>query len=90
MIRNRLINYQHEAIFSNFEILKEVIQGHIDTEEKLLEIRNLVKSDGHIDTTDQLQAHYEQHKEFLQKVIQLEKDLDKHIKLYDYIHLHRL
>jgi len=90
MLKNRLINYQHETIFTNFEILKEVIQRHIETEEKLLEVRNLVKPDGHIDTVDQLQGHCEQHKEFLQKVIQLEKDLDRHIKLYDYIHLHRL
>ena len=90
MIKHRLINYQHEAIFTNFEILKEIIQTHINTEEKLLEVREHVKPNGHIDIDDQLQAHYEQHKEFLQKVIQLEIDLDRHIKLYDYIHLHRL
>ena len=90
MIKHRLITYQHESIFTNFEILKEVIQIHIDTEERLLRDTDNMKSDGHIDTTDQLQIHYEKHKEFLQKVIDLEKGLDEHIKLYDYIHLHRL
>ena len=90
MIKNRLITYQHGAIFTNFDILKEVIQIHIDTEEKLLRDKDNMKSDGHIDITDQLQIHYEKHKEFLQKVLDLEKELDEHIKLYDYIHLHSL
>ena len=90
MIKNKLINSQHDNIFSNFEILKKSIQTHINSEEKLLEIRNIVKPEGHIDTTDQLNIHYQKHKEFLEKVNELEKELNNHIKLYDYIHLHRL
>jgi len=87
MIRNGIINHQHKGLMANFNILKTIIQNHIATEHSLLHVREKETYDGQ---NDQLQAHYEQHKEFLQKVIQLEKDLDKHIKLYDYIHLHRL
>jgi len=90
MIKHRFINYQHKAIFDNFDILKTVLYNHIDTEERLLRDKDNMKSDGHIDTTDQLQIHYEKHREFLQKVIELEKELYEHIKIYDYVHLHRL
>ena len=90
MIKHRFINYQHKSIFDNFEILKTVLYNHIDTEERLLRDKNNMKSDGHIDITDQLQIHYEKHREFLQKVLELEKELYEHIKIYDYVHLHHL
>ena len=90
MIKHRFINHQHKAIFNNFEILKTVLYNHIDTEERLLRDNDLIKSDSHIDTTDQLQAHYDKHRLFLQKVLDLEKELHEHIKLFDYIHLPRL
>ena len=90
MIKHRLVNYQHKAIFDNFEILKTVLYNHRDTEERLLRDNDLIKSDSHIDMTDQLQDHYDKHRIFLQKVLELEKELHEHINLYDYIHLHRL
>ena len=90
IIQPIIIKYQHDAIKTNFDILKTVIHNHIDSENFLLDVRNEVKPDTHMDVNDKIKKHKEKHAEFLQKIYELELELDNHIKLYDIIHIHRL
>ena len=84
------IRRQHSDIFNSFKHLKYLIRNHIDDENLLLDINNKNKPKTHIDVFDKIKLHKEKHEEFLKKVIELEKELDDHIKLYDNIHIHKL
>lgn len=84
------VRNQHKEIFHLFQKLRKKISYHIKCEECLMEIRNLRKPENHIDTHKQLESHKQKHYELLKSLEQLEKGFDKHIKLYDLIHIHRL
>ena len=74
LIQNRLLAQQHTAIFTNFKILLDVIQNHINTEDLLL------KDD---------YTHRNKHKAFLHRIRQLEIEMKEHINLYD-SNMHKL
>ena len=86
----KLIRHQHGVIFNSFSVLKYLIKNHINDENALLDNHNELKPDTHIDVFDKIRIHKEKHEEFLQTIIEIEKELDKHIKLYDSIHIHKL
>lgn len=100
-IMNRIMKYQekveygnvrrqHKEIFQLFQKLRKKISYHIRCEECLMEIRNLRKPENHIDTHKQLESHKQKHDDLLKSLEKLEQEFDKHIKLYDLIHIHRL
>ena len=80
IIHHLVIRYQHGSISSNFDIIRHVIENHITTEEGSLE-------EGSLEYKDNIREHSEKHKEFLQRIIELEKEVNEHIKLYK---VHRL
>tara|TARA_B100000902_G_C26717221_1_gene624825 strand:- start:221 stop:505 length:285 start_codon:yes stop_codon:yes gene_type:complete len=88
MCKHIILRHQHDAITINFDILKNVIVNHIDTENLLLDERN--KTNIHINVSDTLKEHKKRHKEILNRLFVLEEDLNEHIKLYDQLHIHRL
>ena len=90
MCKHIIIRHQHEAISINFDILKYVIAKHINTENLLLDERNKTKQKTHIDVSDTIKEHKKRHKEILNRLFVLEKDVNEHIKLYDQLHIHRL
>ena len=89
-IKHVIIRHQHDAININFDILKNILIQHNDYENILLDHQYKNISDTHIDISEKIKLHKQQHHIFLQKIFKLEKELDEHLKLYDYIHLHRL
>jgi len=84
------VRRQHKEIFQLFQKLRKKISYHIRCEECLMEIRNLRKPENHIDTHKQLESHKQKHDDLLKSLEKLEQEFDKHIKLYDLIHIHRL
>ena len=86
IIQHLLIKYHHGVISDNFDILRHVIEGHIVVEGKVFRYNDNIKSD----VIDEIKEHTEQHKEFLQKVIDLEPDLKEHFQSYDHLHIHKL
>ena len=86
MCKHIILRHQHDAITINFDILKNVIVNHIDTENLLLDERNKTN----IDVSDSIKEHKKRHKEILNRLFVLEEDLNEHIKLYDQLHIHRL
>ena len=84
------VRRQHKEIFHLFQKLRKKISYHIKCEECLMEIRNLRKPENHIDTQEQLESHKQKHDDLLKSLEKLEQEFDKHIKLYDLIHIHRL
>ena len=88
MCKHIILRHQHDAITINFDILKNVIVNHIDTENLLLDEHN--KRNIHINVSDTIKEHKKRHKEILNRLFVLEKDLNEHIKLYDQLHIHRL
>ena len=88
MCKHIILRHQHDAITINFDILKNVIVNHIDTENLLLDERN--KTNIHSDVSDTIKEHKKRHKEILNRLFVLEEDLNEHIKLYDQLHIHRL
>jgi hypothetical protein len=85
-----IIRNQHNDIFNAFDYLKHLVETHIDTENSLLDIRNENKPRAHINVNAKIRAHKEKHEEFLQKIIDLGKELEKHITMYDNLHIHKL
>ena len=90
MCKHIILRHQHDAITINFDILKNVIVNHIDTENLLLDERNKTKQKTNIDVSDTIKEHKKRHKEILNRLFVLEEDLNEHIKLYDQLHIHRL
>ena len=86
MCKHIILRHQHDAITINFDILKNVIVNHVDTENLLLDERNKT----HINVSDSIKKHKKRHKEILNRLFVLEEDLNEHIKLYDQLHIHRL
>ena len=86
MCKHIILRHQHDAITINFDILKNVIVNHVDTENLLLDERNKTN----IDVSDSIKEHKKRHKEILNRLFVLEEDLNEHIKLYDQLHIHRL
>lgn len=84
------VRRQHKEIFQLFQKLRKKISYHIQCEECLMEIRNLRKPENHMDTHKQLESHKQKHDDLLKSLEKLEQEFDKHIKLYDLIHIHRL
>ena len=82
MCKHIILRHQHDAITINFDILKNVIVNHIDTENLLLDEHN--KRNIHINVSDTIKEHKKRHKEILNKLIVIEKEL------YDHIHIHKL
>tara|TARA_Y100000591_G_C21638272_1_gene596449 strand:- start:13 stop:303 length:291 start_codon:yes stop_codon:yes gene_type:complete len=89
-IKHFIIKHQHDAININFDILKNILIQHIDYENYLLDYQKKNISNTHIDINEKIKQHKQKHYEFLQKIINMEKELNEHLKVYDYIHLHRL
>ena len=81
MYKHIILRHQHDAIKINFDILKYVISDHINTENRLLDER---KRNIHNDISDTIKEHKQRHKEILNKLIVIEKEL------YDHIHIHKL
>jgi hypothetical protein len=88
--QHSVIIYQHDAIAINFRILKEVLQNHIDSENILLDIRNECKPATHMDITQKIERHKQEHELFLQKINELEEEFINHIETYDKRHIHKL
>ena len=86
MCKHIILRHQHDAITINFDILKNVIVNHVDTENLLLDECNKTN----IDVSDSIKEHKKRHKEILNRLFVLEEDLNEHIKLYDQLHIHRL
>lgn len=89
-IKHIIIRHQHDAITVNFDILKQLLIQHIQYENYLVDYQKKVISNTQIDINEKIKLHKQKHIEFLQKIITLEKELDDHLKIYDYIRLHRL
>ena len=89
-IKMNIIRDQHNVIFGAFGYLKYLIKTHIETENSLLDIRNENKPGAHINVDNKITVHKEKHEEFLQKIFELEKELEKHITMYDNLHIHKL
>jgi len=85
-----IIHSQHDEIFNLITLLKKKVKEHIYTENELLDYRNKIKPDTHIQIIDKIREHKEKHTNFLIKIDDLENELDTHIKLYDKVHIHKL
>ena len=86
IIQHLLIKYHHGVISDNFDILRHVIEGHIVVEGKVFRYNDTIQSD----VLDEIKEHTEQHKAFLQRVIDLELDLQEHFQSYDRLRIHKL
>jgi len=64
-----ITNYHQNAISTNFDILRHVIEGHIVREDKLLKYN------------DKAKEHIEKHVVILRKIDDLEIELKEHIRL---------
>ena len=69
IFQHLVTKYHHNAISTNFDILRHVIEGHIVRENKLLKYNNKEKE------------HTEKHAVILRKVAELEIELKEHLKL---------
>jgi len=66
--------YHHNAISTNFDVLKHVIEGHIVREDKLLKYKLLKYN-------NKEKEHTKKHAVILRKVAELEIELKEHLKL---------
>ena len=66
VFQHLMIRYQHESISNNFDILKNVIEGHIITEDKY---------------NPKTKEHTEKHAVILRKIDDLEIELKEHLIL---------
>ena len=64
-----ITKYHHNAISTNFDILRHIIEGHIVREDKLLRYN------------DKSKEHIEKHVVILRKIDDLEIELKEHIRL---------
>ena len=69
IFQHLVTKHHHNAISTNFDILRHVIEGHIVRENKLLKYNNKEKE------------HTEKHAVILRKVAELEIELKEHLKL---------
>ena len=69
IFRHMITNYHQNAISTNFDILRHVIEGHIVREDKLLKYNHKEKE------------HIEKHVVILRKIDDLEIELKEHIRL---------
>ena len=74
IIKHTIINYQHQSILINIDILKHIIEIHIKT----------------LGPRNQPGKQTDIHDEFLQKLMLLHKTIDEHIETYDKRHIHKL
>lgn len=84
------IRIQHDDIFKQIHLLQKAIRRHINDEEKLLEMRESIRPTNHIDVSEKLRAHKSHHAIFLKSLDELKNTFEKHLHLYDKIHIHRL
>ena len=85
-----IIRSQHKEIFTLINCLRKTVKKHIVTENELLEYRSKKKPDTHIDIDDKILRHKEQHEMFIRMIDKLESSFEKHIKIYDQVHIHKL
>ena len=69
IFQHLVTKHHHNAISTNFDILRHVIEGHIVTEDKLLK------------NNDKAKEHIEKHADILRKITELEVELKEHFKL---------
>ena len=69
MVQHMVTKHHHNAISTNLDILRHVIEGHIVMEDKLLK------------NNDKAKEHIKKHVEILQKISELEVELTEHFKL---------
>ena len=69
IVQHLVTKRHHNAISTNFDILRHVIEGHIVAEDKLLKYN------------DKSKEHIEKHADILRKITELEVELKEHFKL---------
>jgi len=69
IFQHMITKYHHNAISTNFDILRHIIEGHIVREDKLLRYN------------DKSKEHIEKHVVILRKIDDLEIELKEHIRL---------
>ena len=69
IFQHLVTKHHHNAISTNFDILRHVIEGHIVTEDKLLKYN------------DKAKEHTEKHAVILRKIADLEIELNEHLRL---------
>jgi hemerythrin len=82
----KVVQYQHDYIFSLLKKLRERVKTHIVSEESLMELRNNKKPDG----LTKLVNHNDKHAEILHKLQDIEDEFKTHIQIYDNLHIHKL
>jgi len=86
----RKVNNEHEELLNNIQQLYEIARLHCKNEESLLDLRNKLKPDTHLNIDMIIDDHKQAHQKLLDKIKGLKDEVIHHIQVYDIIHLHKL
>ncbi len=90
IVSNYIIDKEHQDILDIFHKLNESCTKHIINENKLIDLRNKIKPDNHINIQLEIDNHKKEHEKILIKIKELEKEILNHIKRQDIIHFHKI
>ena len=68
-----------QEIFDLIHKLNETCAKHIIQEEEMLELRNKIKPDNHININNKIKEHIEDHENLIYKILELEEEFKNHI-----------
>ena len=74
------IDEEHQDIDDHITHLEEVARQHFDNEAKLLELRNPVKSNNHLNVDSLLEIHKKSYQELLNAIESIASEFRDHIQ----------
>jgi hypothetical protein len=92
MIKNyrKILGEQHDRIEEYIQKLQNAFKEHIHYEEYILEQRDKQRPPNHIPIKTKLDKHIEDHKNIKKELEKLKQIFEKHILLFDTLHIHKL
>tara|TARA_Y100000389_G_scaffold104657_1_gene101559 strand:+ start:3414 stop:3686 length:273 start_codon:yes stop_codon:yes gene_type:complete len=81
---------QHDDIHKAIDNLINIYSIHVKYENKILFLRNKIKSKNHVNVNNEIKNHIKDHILFLNKINELKILLEKHIEDYDKTQIHPL
>ena len=90
IVNNYIIDKDHQEIIDLIHKLNESCAKHIIQEEKMLELRNKIKPDNHININNKIKEHIKDHENLIYKILELEEEFKNHIINKDILHFHKL
>lgn len=82
------LNQDHEKMVTALDTFHNLCVDHWKTEQNLYHTGLAQQPQGHTDTSAQWNLHETQHKQFIDRIIQMKADLLDHIRTYDQPHFH--